>query len=58
MIQMSMYDEMKASVQKENSIEELERRRFFINMADHFEDSDYMLIHLIDDRIKELKEAM
>ena len=55
---MSMYDEIKASVQKENDIKALEKRRFFIMMADHFEDSDYMTLHLINERIKELKEAM
>lgn len=52
---MSMYDEIKASVQKENDIKELEKRQFFIMMADHLDDSDYMALHLIDERIKELK---
>ncbi len=50
-----MYDEMKASVQNENDIEKLEKRQFLIMMADHLENSDYTLLHLIDERIKELK---
>lgn len=55
---MSTYDELKARIQKETSIEQLEQSRFFINMADHLDDSDYMLLHLIDDRIKELREGV
>lgn len=52
----SLYDELKARIQKETSIEELEREEFFINMADHLDDVDYMLLHLINERIRELKK--
>ena len=39
-------------------IDELETQAFFINMTDHFTNSDWNLLHEVEKEIKELKEKL
>lgn len=38
-----------------NKIEEIERQIFYIEMADHLEDSDYKLLDELNRKLKEVR---